>query len=209
MKNIKKLITTFILAAILVASTNPLCAFAEAQLHESQSFSNIIGVGSADVVTDADGVFDENDYALGFGTSCDDITEESQTSSSIVGVGSAEAVEYDYILGDANSDGVLDKKDYMLIKRICFGTAATYYGYAGANTSNSNGESETLWTYSYICGDVNQDDVIDKRDYSEVKRMILNGIVKYVNINNGNPIIYELESSTVHGVTEALGVAVS
>ncbi len=55
------------------------------------------------------------------------------------------------ILGKVNSDDVVDKKDYAIVKRSCFGTAELNY-------------------IQTIVADVNGDAVVDKKDYALIKR---------------------------------------
>ncbi len=55
------------------------------------------------------------------------------------------------LLGDVNLDGVVDKKDYALLKRYCFGTVYL--------------NDEQL-----LCADINGDEAIDKKDYGLLKR---------------------------------------
>ncbi len=57
----------------------------------------------------------------------------------------------DILLGDVNLDGIVDKKDYALLKRYCFDTAL-------------------LDDKQLLCADINGDGAIDKKDYGLLKR---------------------------------------
>ncbi len=56
-----------------------------------------------------------------------------------------------YDLGDVNLDGVVDKKDYAVLKRHCFGAT-------------------TLTGDALAVADVNKDSTVDKKDYAVLKR---------------------------------------
>ncbi len=56
-----------------------------------------------------------------------------------------------WTLGDVNGDGVVDKKDYAIVKRYCFDTAV-------------------LNDQQLMAADVNSDGVVDKKDYGLLKR---------------------------------------
>ncbi len=56
------------------------------------------------------------------------------------------------ILADANMDGVVDMKDYALVKRACFGTAE-------------------IDIYGMFAADLNGDSVVDMKDYAAIKRV--------------------------------------
>ncbi len=64
------------------------------------------------------------------------------------------------LLGDVNFDGVINSKDYVTLKRYCFGTVI-------------------LGEEAIISADVNCDRIIDKKDYALIKRYCFNsGIIK-------------------------------
>ncbi len=64
------------------------------------------------------------------------------------------------LLGDVNFDGVINSKDYVTLKRYCFGTVIF--------------DEEAI-----ISADVNCDRLIDKKDYALIKRYCFNsGIIK-------------------------------
>ncbi len=55
------------------------------------------------------------------------------------------------ILGDVNLDDVVDKKDYAIVKRVCFGTTELELG-------------------QNLSADANGDGIVDKKDYALIKR---------------------------------------
>ncbi len=133
----------------------------------SSDNENYVSVGTVATKSDANIVYWTDELAIGMEAR---YIKVSFTLSKAVGVPYAlideiaiyqtESVEIpDYLVGDVNNDGVLDGKDYLMLKSIVLG--------------NYDIENLKVQETAFLRCDVKSDGVINAMDYFMLKRMIL------------------------------------